>query len=161
VDEGVYFSGNTNAGILTSGKRRVILTGVGDSPVTFSDGPLAGQTLSVSDFVYVNVYDDPNAPSFPRGYIGGRFESDGATNFLEDLMNYYALAGAAGTGNGVFYIAETGDYQEMGGDNLLNINELMSLQVRSDISEVPIPPAVLLLGSGLLSLAEWRRFRKG
>jgi hypothetical protein len=76
-------------------------------------------------------------------------------------MNYYALAGAAGTGNGVFYIAETGDYQEMGGDNLLNINELMSLQVRSDISEVPIPPAVLLLGSGLLSLAEWRRFRKG
>lgn len=28
-------------------------------------------------------------------------------------------------------------------------------------SEVPLPPTILLLGSGLLGLAGWRRFRKG
>jgi hypothetical protein len=29
------------------------------------------------------------------------------------------------------------------------------------VSAVPVPPTVILLGSGLLSLAGWRRFRKG
>jgi hypothetical protein len=33
--------------------------------------------------------------------------------------------------------------------------------VIKDIQIVPIPPTVLLLGSGLLGLAGWRRFRKG
>jgi len=33
--------------------------------------------------------------------------------------------------------------------------------IRADVSAVPLPPTVLLLGSSLLGLAGWRRFRKG
>jgi hypothetical protein len=33
--------------------------------------------------------------------------------------------------------------------------------IRADVSAVPLSPSVLLLGSGLLGLVGWRRFRKG
>jgi hypothetical protein len=36
-----------------------------------------------------------------------------------------------------------------------------ALMIRYDYTPVPLPPSVLLMGSGLLGLAGWRRFRRG
>jgi hypothetical protein len=49
-------------------------------------------------------------------------------------------------------IVETGDWQEISG--LLGIGTVTLMQVRSD---VPLPGAPLLLGSGLLGLIGFRR----
>jgi hypothetical protein len=47
-------------------------------------------------------------------------------------------------------------YSQVGMDRVVGAN-LVSL----DVHVVPLPPSVFLLGSGLLGLAGWRRFRKG
>jgi hypothetical protein len=57
-----------------------------------------------------------------------------------------------------FAYADGGTY--LGGDNFLSTSNPGFEGVASPNS-VPLPPTVLLLGSGLLGLAGWRRFRKG
>ena len=49
-------------------------------------------------------------------------------------------------------VTETGALQDISGANLLNTGGAFTVKVLSDISEIPIPPTVLLLGSGLLGL---------
>src|SRR5262245_20645531 len=57
-------------------------------------------------------------------------------------------------------LVETGGLQDL--SLLLNTGGALTVRVASEISEVPMPPTALLVGSGLLSLAGlgWRRRNK-
>jgi hypothetical protein len=112
--------------------------------VVLTEGP-GGASAPKSDFL--NFTANCGSGSFKIW-----FESDGYATFATDLAN---LSGTK------YYAAETGNWQGIPGiagkswDNILEIN------VRSDVNSpaVPLPPTVLLLGSGLLGLVGlgWRR----
>jgi hypothetical protein len=128
------------------GTRAVLFTGVGDLPVSTPAG-----VVNLSDYAIAIVAAD--GKSFDL-----LFESDGSTTFATNLALIPANASI---------IAETGDFQGIGGDLIdgtlllgLNVDELTSVSFRSDLDVAPLPPSLLFMGSGLLGLAGWRRFRK-
>jgi hypothetical protein len=86
---------------------------------------------------------------------------DAGSNFL---VSFIFLAGDYGSGNERTYLSTT---SLPGGVKKI---EWLSFQGAGNIdfaidtfnyTQVPLPGAVWLLGSGLLGLASWRRFRKG
>jgi hypothetical protein len=46
-------------------------------------------------------------------------------------------------------------FEAISGDGYYAVSEIQAFG-----SQVPVPPSLLLLGSGLLSLVGWRKFRK-
>jgi len=44
---------------------------------------------------------------------------------------------------------------------IINYDAHATLEIDLPSKVVPLPPTVILLGSGLLGLVGWRRFRKG
>jgi hypothetical protein len=81
------------------------------------------------------------------------------TDIFDNNNSYLATVGDTATYNNgtlslnagdviAFAVGRNGD----GGD---------SIELQAVFTPVPIPPTVLLLGSGLLGLGGWRRFRKG
>jgi hypothetical protein len=86
------------------------------------------------------------------------FESDGATGFAADV------AAVVAANNHLSYVAETGGVQDLTSyftAVLDNCGADFCVTVKSCEEVVPLPPTVLLLGSGLVSLALLRRRFKG
>jgi hypothetical protein len=140
--------------LVVPGTRAVLFTGIGDLPVSTNAG-----VVNLSDYAIVTVASD--GKSFDL-----LFESNGSSTFTSNL----SLIPATNTpGTYTSIIAETGDFQDIGGDLIagtvilgLNVDELTSVSFRSDLDVVvPLPPSLLLMGSGLLGLVGLRRFYKG
>jgi hypothetical protein len=91
--------------------------------------------------------------------IGIPFESDGGTNFQSDLLTY-----VPSTAYPSHYtdIIENGLIQDLSTltPRVGSDGRVITLKAASDISAVPLPPSVILLGSGLLGLVGLRRFMK-
>ena len=95
------------------------------------------------------------------------FASDGATNIAFDIpgfgpVSFDTFEDALDVFSSLdlfpfettFHQPETGDYQELFPSNDLAI---LSVQAKSDVEPIPLPPSVWLLGSGLLGLVGFRK----
>jgi hypothetical protein len=71
------------------------------------------------------------------------------------VVNNLANIGYTFSSSGPLFAGITISNEDLGG---IGIDDL---RISNAVSSVPIPGAVWLLGSGLLGLAGWRRFRKG
>jgi hypothetical protein len=109
----------------------------------------------ISDFITVNVVNG-GVPGVGEGLQSFTivFESDGGSTFQSDLT-----AAVPGTANPLI-LAETGALQNLSTLQGIDLSGALTLQAESDIHAVPLPPSVLLLGSGLIGLVGFRRFRK-
>jgi hypothetical protein len=154
--ESLVVFGTVDAGpFLVPGTRAVLFTGAGDLPVSTSVG-----IVNLSDYVIATVTPDGKSLTL-------LFESNGSVDFANHLQEFPAISPTIAANN-TSIIGETGDLQGIGGDLIdgtlipgLNVDELTSVFMRSDLDVVvPLPPSLAFLGSGLLGLVGWRRFRK-
>ena len=132
--------------LLVPGTRAVLFTGAGDLPVSTPVG-----IVNLSDYVIATVSADGK-------FLDLLFESNGSTTFTTNLALIPANNSPTIAANHTSIIAETGDFQGIGGDLIdgtlipgLNVDELTSVSMRSDLDVAPrLPPSVLLLllGSG-------------
>lgn len=139
--------------LLVPGTRAVLFTGA-DSPVSTPVG-----VVNLSDYVIATVSADGTL-------LDLLFESNGSTTFTTNLSLIPANNSPTIAANHTSIIAETGDFQGIGGDLIdgtlipgLNVDELTSVSMRSDLDVVPLPPSLLFMGTGLLGLGvlRWRR----
>ena len=143
--------------LLVPGTRAVLFTGA-DLPVSTPVG-----VVNLSDYVIATVTPDGKSLTL-------LFESNGSADFFAHIAEIPANNSSTIAANHTSIIAETGALQGIGGDLIdgtlipgLNVDELTTVFMRSDldVAVVPLPPSLLFMGSGLLGLVGWRRFRKG
>ena len=139
------FSGFNSATVTASSNEFVNITGFVLGLGTFSEGAvmLEPGSNAVSDFATLT------------SVLGGynlTFLSDGAPGFDLALAAFNLLY------SDPYTVVENGAFQTL----FPNVAGNLLVQAESDVSGVPVPPSLLLLGSGLLGLAgwRWRRFRK-
>jgi hypothetical protein len=107
-----------------------------------------------SDFLTISTADNGGWPVSTANFL---FESDGAT--VNGSTFAYDVAHLTGT---VYSVAETGGLQDVTSkfECLMNFCTV-NVKVQSDLDApaVPIPPSVLLMGSGLLGMVgfAWRK----
>ncbi len=122
--------------------------------------PVSLNGLSISE-VYAGLELSGMPPSLSNMGAIGFYSPPIANPTLGQLTMFMAtiVLGPGAYGPGTYYTSDSfyrvfwidGSYQAQGGSGTLIICE----------NVVPVPPTLFLLGSGLLSMAGWRRFRKG
>jgi hypothetical protein len=145
---------------------------------------------SVSNVSYTIGYDTPivNHAGADFGVVVARFSTDSfylalsvdGTNFTADRLIDFSSAVATGVSksyyvkNGIdppveaslwVHPIDISDFRFLTGASItaVRITGITQLDLirAAGFATVPLPPTVLLLGSGLLGLAGWRRLRKG
>lgn len=106
---------------------------------------------------------DPRRQSYPGNYLTDNDPHTGRTDF--NTLDYEDCSGTNDVYHLIYTFPHTAanvaiDFKAWG---LQEINdESWGLDnVRVEYAPVPLPGSVLLLETGLLGLAGWRRFRKG
>lgn len=138
-----YFTGSNSVDQPIFANELVNISGFVSGLGTFTEGVVMLEFAGgpVSDFAVLSSL---------CGNFNLTFMSDGAPGYLLALRLFNLVY------RDPFSVVETGDYQTLFPDVACKL----LVQAKSDVSTVPLPPSLLLLGSGLLGLAGLRRFRK-
>lgn len=107
-----------------------------------SGGLISNSIIPLNQWSHIASTWGPSGSDF---YLNGQHDAHTDTNAYPEMMNpLYVYLNYWGLDNGSFVIDE------------LRISNI----ARTEFTTVPLPPSVLLLGSGLLGLVGLRRFRK-
>ena len=138
-----YFTGSNSVDKPLLANEFVNISGFVSGLGTFSEGMVMLESAGgpVSDFAVLSSL---------CGNFNLTFMSDGAPGFRLALGLFNLVY------RDPFSVVESGDYQTLFPD----VAGKLLITAASDVAAVPLPPSLLLLGSGLLGLAGWRRFRK-
>jgi hypothetical protein len=125
---------------------------------TFDPSNSGSAHLATVDGQVVNV----NTPQPPAGTVNGEVAK---TYGLEIYFNYSASLATPGViplavQKGFFQV-NSYEWIEIIHDWSQTSVDYKGLIVAGELTTVPLPPSALLLGSGLMALAGWRRLRQG
>jgi hypothetical protein len=117
--------------------------GIGSDAITalYNNGGVQFQDINI---IYQDAGFPVGTPGTNRHLLVMLYETPDINSL--SVPGYHPLAGG---GSSYGYIENDGEH------------DVGYLFLTGALTSVPLPPSMLLLGSGLLGLAGWRRFRKG